>query len=109
MIEKITEIYNTVASNRQNTATETRRHGKIRIVCKKATTQCFVLGIWNRYTLEIPRAEYKTEPDSIKIGGSIRLLNTIYWNETLHMRYFFSERNKQTEKQRKESGDDSSK
>ena len=78
---------------------------------EQAIQEDFLWGVRPEALYQITRAEYKTEPDSIKVKDLIRLFAEFYMPKKIHTIIVetSSGRNKQKRKHRKTSGDDHSK
>ena len=75
---------------------------------EQAIQEDFLWGVGPEALFQITRAEYKTEPDSIKVKDLIRLFTEFYMPKKIHtiIVEISSGRNKQKRKHRKTSGDD---
>ena len=75
---------------------------------EQAIQEDFLLGVGPEALYQITRAEYKTEPDSIKVKDLIRLSTEFYMPKKTHtiIVEISSERNKQKRKHWKTSIDD---
>ena len=88
MARKIPAVLQTGTQDGYRTATERRKHDRFRMVRKRTSnTGRFPEGVGPEALYQITRAEYKTEPDSIKVKDLIRLFTEFYMpKNTYHNR-----------------------
>ena len=110
MAGKIPAVLQTGTQDGYRIATERRKHDRFRMARKKkqAIQKDCLWGVGPAALYQITRAEYKTEPDCIKVKDLIRLFTEFYMPKRIHtiIAEISSGRNKQKRKHRKTSGQD---